>query len=192
VAALGIFGDEADAAVVAYQLTGSVSQATYDPTLVGLPMYLRWSVDSAAIVDNSWLKSVPIIDFQYGVEGTSEHWAGTGGSFGFSTYWLNIGLSAGKSTYTQQGTFVTSQSYFTYNGLPAVSDWTAEGLPAAFAINFFGVSTSPFRVSNSGSSKEIIIGSSGVTLAMIPEPTTAALLGLGGLAALRRRKRGHD
>lgn len=196
VAALGVFGDEADAAVVTYQLTGPVQGATYDPALVGMPMFVQWSVDSTTVVDSSYQKSVQIIDFRYGVTGTSEQWAGTGGVFYFNAKHLGIGLSANQATYTQQGTFVTSQAYFSYSGSPVVTDWTADGLPAGFTFAFLDlVTTTPFMVFNSSSINRKLIymnETPGVTFAMVPEPTTAALLGLGGLAALRRRKRSHD
>ena len=196
VAALGVFGDEADAAVVVYQLTGQVQQATYNPALVGMPMYLQWSVDSAAIVDSSSQKIVPIIDFRYGVDGTNEQWAGTGGVFDFNANHLGIGLSASQATYTQQGTFVTSQAYFSYRSFtgPIVTDWTAEGLPAGFTLAFINTNTTtPFLVFNASNTSRITMNeTTGVTFALVPEPTTAAMLGLGGLAALRRRKRGHD
>ena len=194
--ALGVFGDEADAAVVFYQLTGAVQQATYNPALVGMPMYLQWSVDSAAVVDGSSQKTVPIIDFRYGVAGTNEQWAGTGGVFYFNANHLGIGLSANQATYTQQGTFVTSEAYYSYRSLtgPMVTDWTAEGLPAGFTLAFIDpVTTTPFYVKNASMTSRIFMNeTAGVTFAMVPEPTTAALLGLSGLAALRRRKRSHE
>jgi hypothetical protein len=77
-----------------------------------------------------------------------------------------------------------------------VTDWTADGLPAGFTFAFLDlVTTTPFMVFNSSSINRKLIymnETPGVTFAMVPEPTTAALLGLGGLAALRRRKRSHD
>ena len=193
-AALGVLGDEADAAVVIYQMTGSVQRADYDSALVGMPMYLQWSVDSTAIVNNSYTKTVPIIDFRYGVEGTSEQWTGTGGTFYFNANHLGIDLSANQATYTQQGSFATSQAFFDYSSFngPLVTDWTAEGLPAGFTLAFLYMeTTTPFLLYNATRNKAIVM-SDEVTFAMVPEPTTAALLGLGGLAALRRRKRSHD
>lgn len=193
VAALGILSDKAGASVVVYQLTGPVNEAPHDPTLIGQSMYLRWSADSADIVHGSWATSVSISWFEYGVTGTNDQWAGTGGTFSFSSYQLTVQFLTSKTAYTRQGSFETSNASFTYWGSPPVSGWNADGLPMGFAINFLAVSTAPFMVRDASSTSLIRMNQLlGVTIATVPETSSAALLGLGALAALRRRKRSHD
>ena len=196
VAAASVPATCASAAVVSYSLLGTVGSA-FTSTLVGEPMFVHWSVDSADISVGPYYSTAPVLSFEFGVEGTAELWTGTGGEFRFSASEMAVELFTSSSVYTGNGSFVAGHAHCSYKGFPLVTAFDYDGLPSGFSFAHFNVNTTlAFIVTNDPNNPNpmgiVMSKTSGLSFAAseIPEPGTAAMLGLGALALVRQRRRG--
>lgn len=201
-AATGIMVAHADAALYQYEVEGATVLAP-DAADLGKTAYAKFVFDTDDLDTSSPpVTAVPILNFEYGIAGTTEVFTGTGGSIEFSDAFFQFSFSDfNAATYSSLGSFTPSGASFSLSVIGDVSPVVTaylNSLPVAFDFSIWDTGNS-FIVSEADVGVRIAMikdGSVSITLSeitrTIPEPASAAMLGVGALAALRRRNRRRE
>jgi len=198
-AGLALTAQQANAERIRYEFEGVVgSSVNVTPSLVGETYKLTIVLDTSTAIPTGLGREGTIEYFSVTYTGTTDFFAGTGGTFFVDTNGdelvFDLKPSAG-ATYTDTlGYTPDSEAGWEFDLSPTT--FSASGLPLDSLSLFLGETSGTFFMCGIGTgclqtnhSEEFGIPLISFQGTVIPEPTTAAALaGLTALTALRRRK----